>query len=150
MEKWTTWQSSWPACAIGTALQLAPAHHCADRRRHRTEPAHPLQTGLSGQHQGTRGHLCEHANPGRTRQRYVLLFLGGLAHEQVPHNCALVRQHLHGYTRPCCVGSAKTNHHPHQGRQPCINNAHQGDAHRVEAEVVAAKGQHHRVQPMGL
>ena len=51
----------------GTALQLAPAHHSAYRRRHHTEPAHPLWTGLSGQHQGTRGYICKHADQGRSR-----------------------------------------------------------------------------------
>ena len=58
---------------------------------------------------------------------------------------SLTNRHEHtGSSNPL-----EANHHPHQGRQPCIYNAHQRNAHRVEAEVVAAQGQHHRVQPMG-
>ena len=59
----------------GTALQLAPAHHRAYQRWHNKEPAHSLRPSILGQHQGTRGHLREHTDQGRARQRYVLLLL---------------------------------------------------------------------------
>ena len=73
----------------------------------------------------------------------------GLAHKRVPRNGPPLRRRLHRHERTGSCNPPETNHHPHQGRQPCFYNAHQRNAHRVEAEVVAAQGQHHRVQPMG-
>ena len=115
----------------GTALQLAPAHHCAHRRRHNQEPSHSLRPSIVGQHQGTCGHLREHADQGRARQRYVLLLFVGLAHERVPHNGAPLRGRLHRHERASRSLTPKTNHHPHQGGQPRLYNAHQRNAHRI-------------------
>ena len=96
----------------------------------------------------TRVHAATYVNtPTRDAQdndMFYYFFADSLI-KKVLHNGALVRRHLHCHEHPCCLVPSETNHHPHQGGQPCVQDAHQRDAHRVETEVVAAEGQHRQV-----
>ena len=104
-------------------------HHRAYRRWHHAESTNPLRSSVSRQRQSTCNLLRGHSHQGRPRQRHVLLFFGGLAHERVSRDSASIRRHLHGDKRPRRLRSIETNHNTHQGRQPRFNYAHQRDAH---------------------
>ena len=92
MEKRTTWQSSWPAYATGHGASTGTSSlPCLSMTPQQKEPTHSLRPSILGRHQGTRGHLREHADQGRARQRYVLLLLVRLAHERVPRNSTPIR-----------------------------------------------------------
>ena len=118
---------------------MAAAHHCANRRWNDKEPAHTLRTGFPREHEDTRDDLHQYAYEGHARQRYVLLFHRGFADKRFPHHSPALRRRLHHCQRPHSVRTTQTNHHSHQGGQPSINYAYQGDVDRIEKQIVASQ-----------
>ena len=105
-------------------IQLATAHHHANRRWNNKKPTQALRTSFPRQHEGTCDVLRQHFHTGCSRQRHVLLFFGRLSDERLLHHRPALCRRLHRGQRPNRIRTTQADHNCHSGGQLGIHHAY--------------------------